>query len=411
MEKTHVLPKPEAPIGLAARPTRSQEFYDRIKEKFAEERDLRLKYRPEGTAQYLTDLDGTFARYEIDTYASEPAPREAINDTVECLFIGGGFSALLTSARLRERGVESIRIVERGADVGGTWYWNRYPGVACDVVAYDYLPLLDELDYVPRDHYARGPEIFAHCQAIARRYNLYELAIFQTTVTSTIWHEDEQMWHLTTDRGDHLKARFVICANGTLSKPKLSKIKGMETFKGHSFHTSRWDYAYTRPDLSGLEDKVVGIIGTGATAVQAVPGLGAAARELFVFQRTPSSIDIRDDWATDPNWARKLRPGWQAERRARPDAAADDRGAKGTVRRDVARGEDPSAGEREHRGDDANPSAYRSDRQKQRDGRSAQALVHADVQAALLSQRLPAHLQPPERPPGRHARQGDHGNQ
>jgi len=317
MEKTHVLPKPEAPIGLAARPTRSQEFYDRIKEKFAEERDLRLKYRPEGTAQYLTDLDGTFARYEIDTYASEPAPREAINDTVECLFIGGGFSALLTSARLRERGVESIRIVERGADVGGTWYWNRYPGVACDVVAYDYLPLLDELDYVPRDHYAKGPEIFAHCQAIASKYNLYELAVFQTTVTSTVWDDAAQMWHITTDRGDHMKARFVICANGTLSKPKLSKIKGMETFKGHSFHTSRWDYAYTRPDLSGLEDKVVGIIGTGATAVQAVPGLGAAARELFVFQRTPSSIDIRDDWATDPNWARKLRPGWQAERRAR----------------------------------------------------------------------------------------------
>jgi cation diffusion facilitator CzcD-associated flavoprotein CzcO len=317
MEKTHVLPKPKAPIGLAARPTRSQEFYDRIKEKFAEERDLRLKYRPEGTAQYLTDLDGTFAKYEIDTYASEPAPREAINDTVECLFIGGGFSALLTSARLRERGVESIRIVERGADVGGTWYWNRYPGVACDVVAYDYLPLLDELDYVPRDHYARGPEIFAHCQAIARKYKLYELAVFQTTVTSTVWDDAAQMWHITTDRGDHMKARFVICANGTLSKPKLSKIKGMETFKGHSFHTSRWDYAYTKPDLSGLEDKVVGIIGTGATAVQAVPGLGAAARELYIFQRTPSSIDIRDDWATDPNWARKLRPGWQAERRAR----------------------------------------------------------------------------------------------
>jgi cation diffusion facilitator CzcD-associated flavoprotein CzcO len=317
MEKTHVLPKPEAPIGLAARPTRSQEFYDRIKEKFAEERDLRLKYRPEGTAQYLTDLDGTFAKYEIDTYASEPAPREAINDTVECLFIGGGFSALLTSARLRERGVESIRIVERGADVGGTWYWNRYPGVACDVPSYDYLPLLDELDYVPRDHYARGPEIFAHCQAIARKYKLYELAVFQTTVTSTVWDDATEMWHVATDRGDHMKARFVICANGTLSKPKLSKIKGMETFKGHSFHTSRWDYAYTKPDLSVLEDKVVGIIGTGATAVQAIPGLGAAAKELYVFQRTPSSIDIRDDWPTDPNWARKLRPGWQAERRAR----------------------------------------------------------------------------------------------
>ncbi|MGO9607692.1 MAG: flavin-containing monooxygenase [Candidatus Binataceae bacterium] len=297
----------------AARPP--QGYYDGIKQKFAEERDLRLHYRPEGTSQYTSDLDGLLAKYAVDPYGGEITTREAINDTVECLFIGGGFSALLTSARLRECGVESIRIVERGADVGGTWYWNRYPGAACDVVAYDYLPLLDEMDYVPKNHYAKGPEIFAHCQAIARKYNLYELAIFQTTVTSTVWDEAEQMWHIATDRGDRLKARFVICANGTLSKPKLSRINGMETFKGHSFHTSRWDYEYTRPDLSGLEDKVVGIIGTGASAVQAIPRLGAAAKELYVFQRTPSSIDIKDDWPTDPNWARKLQPGWQAKRR------------------------------------------------------------------------------------------------
>ena len=302
--------------GLS-KPKKPQAYYDAIKHKFAEERDLRLHYRPEGTSQYTSDLTGSFAKYETDPYGGEIIPRAPINDTVECLFIGGGFSALLTSARLREYGVESIRIVERGADVGGTWYWNRYPGVACDVISYDYLPLLDEMDYVPKNHYARGPEILAHCQAIARKYGLYELAVFQTTVTSTVWHEEEEMWHLTTDRGDRMRARFVICANGTLSKPKLSKIKGMESFKGHSFHTSRWDYEYTKEDLSGLEDKVVGIIGTGATAVQAIPGLGASSKELYVFQRTPSSIDIRDDWPTDPNWARKLKPGWQAKRRER----------------------------------------------------------------------------------------------
>jgi cyclohexanone monooxygenase len=308
--------RPQAAIiDWLAPPKRPQEYYDAIKQKFAEERDLRLKYRPEGTSQYTSDLGGELAKYEIDPYGGEIKPRDPINDTVECLFIGGGFSALLTSARLRQCGVESIRIVERGADVGGTWYWNRYPGAACDVVAYDYLPLLDETGYVPSRHYARGPEIFAYCQMIAKRYNLYELAIFQTTVTSTIWNEDEQMWNLSTDRGDHLKARFVICANGTLSKPKLSKINGMEKFKGHSFHTSRWDYEYTKPDLSGLKDKVVGIIGTGASAVQAIPGLGAASKELYVFQRTPSSIDIRDDWPTDPEWARNLQPGWQAKRR------------------------------------------------------------------------------------------------
>ena len=293
-----------------------QEFYDDVKAKFAEERERRLNYRPPGTEQYIP-MEGDLARYEVDPYADEVVEREPITDTVEVLFIGGGFSALLTSARLRQKGVESIRIVERGADVGGTWYWNRYPGVACDVVAYDYLPLLDEMDYVPTRHYAGGSEIFEHCRAIARRYDLYDLAVFQTTVTSTTWNEDEQLWHLTTDRGDRMKAKFVICANGTLAKPKLAKIDGMEKFKGHSFHTSRWDYGYTGTDLENLSDKRVGIIGTGASAVQIIPNLGANAKELFVFQRTPSSIDIRDDWETDPEWAASVKPGWQAKRRAK----------------------------------------------------------------------------------------------
>jgi cation diffusion facilitator CzcD-associated flavoprotein CzcO len=267
----------------------TQDQYDRIKERFAEARDLRLKYRPEGTSQYTSDLTGDLAKYEIDPHAHDGGDRAPISDTVECLFIGGGFSALLTAARLRERGVESIRIVERGADVGGTWYWNRYPGAACDVPAYDYLPLLDEMGHVPSRLYAKGPEIFAHCQAIARRYDLYDLAVFRTTVTSTTWDEAEKLWRIGTDRGDSMKAKFVICANGTLSKPKLSKIAGMESFAGHSFHSSRWDYAYTGEDLSGLADKVVGIIGTGASAVQAIPRLARAAKELYVFQRTPSS--------------------------------------------------------------------------------------------------------------------------
>jgi len=300
----------------SARPGgKPQVYYDRIKEKFAAERDLRLKYRPEGTAQYTSDFTGALAKYEVDPYADDGALREPISDTVEVLFIGGGFSALLTAARLRERGVESIRIVERGADVGGTWYWNRYPGAACDVPSYDYLPLLDEMKYMPSRLYAKGPEIFAHCQAIARRYDLYDLAVFRTTVTSTVWNEKEKLWHIGTDRGDTMKAKFVICANGTLSKPKLTKIKGMESFAGHSFHTSRWDYAYTGDDLSKLSDQVVGIIGTGASAVQAIPRLGRAAKELYVFQRTPSGIDFRNDRPTDPDWAASRRPGWQEARR------------------------------------------------------------------------------------------------
>jgi cation diffusion facilitator CzcD-associated flavoprotein CzcO len=300
---------------------RDDAYYEAIKRRFAEERELRLRYRPEGTQQFTSDFDGALEKYARDPYGGEIAPRPPIADEVEVLFIGGGFSALLTSARLRERGVESIRIVERGADVGGTWYWNRYPGVACDVVSYDYLPLLDEMGYVPSRHYAGGPEILEHCRAIARRYDLYRLAVFQTTVTSTVWDEEAKRWRIGTDRGDEMRARFVVCANGTLSKPKLSRIAGMETFRGHSFHTSRWDYAYTGASLERLHDKTVGIIGTGATAVQAVPALGAASKQLHVFQRTPSSVDVRDDWPTDPEWAASLEPGWQAKRRAQALAA------------------------------------------------------------------------------------------
>ncbi|HEX2591034.1 MAG TPA: NAD(P)/FAD-dependent oxidoreductase, partial [Rhizomicrobium sp.] len=312
-----------------AREQKPQEYYDRIKDKFAEERDLRLKYRPEGTSQYTSDVD-TFGKYTVDPYTESLAenPRAPITDHVEVLFIGGGFSALLTAARLRERGVKSIRIVERGADVGGTWYWNRYPGAACDVPSYDYLPLLDELKYMPSHLYAKGPEIYAHCQNIAKFYDLYDLAVFRTTVTSTVWDDKAKVWRIGTDRGDAMTANFVICANGTLSKPKLSKIAGMEKFKGYAFHTSRWDYEFTGEDLSKLKDKVVGIIGTGASAVQAIPRLAKNAKELYVFQRTPSGIDFRNDRPTDPEWADSRQPGWQTARRMKAMRGRDDVNAR-----------------------------------------------------------------------------------
>jgi cation diffusion facilitator CzcD-associated flavoprotein CzcO len=322
---THPIKEPEPDSARPARirnfdplkpPTgKPQSYYDEIKQRFAEERDLRLRYRPEGRAQYTTDLIGGLATAGDDPSADKIIEREPLTDTVDVLCIGGGFSALLAAARLRERGVESVRIVENGADVGGTWYWNRYPGIACDTPSYDYIPLLDEMGKVPASYYAKGPEIYAHCQDIARKYDLYKLAVFQTTVTSTVWDAKANLWRIGTNRGDKMSARFVIVANGTLSQPKLSKINGMEDFKGHSFHTSRFDYAYTGHDLSNLKDKVVGIIGTGASAVQIIPRVGAAAKELYVFQRTPSAIDIRDDVPTDPEWAASLKPGWQKERR------------------------------------------------------------------------------------------------
>jgi cyclohexanone monooxygenase len=239
-------------------------------------------------------------------------------DEVEFAIIGGGFGGLLMGARLREAGFERIRVVENGGDFGGTWYWNRYPGAMCDVESYVYLPLLEELGYVPRHKYSFAPEILEHSRNIARHYDLYRDALLQTAVTGLTWDEEASRWIISTSRGDAFRAQYVAMANGPLSRPKLPGIPGIHDFKGHTFHTSRWDYAYTGGDssggLSGLADKRVGVIGTGATAIQCVPHLGVAAQHLYVFQRTPSSVDVRNNAETDPQWASSLEPGWQRRR-------------------------------------------------------------------------------------------------
>jgi cation diffusion facilitator CzcD-associated flavoprotein CzcO len=287
---------------------------DALRRKYQEEREKRL--RADGNNQYI-QIAGEFARYADDPYA-EPFQREPLTDEVEVAIIGGGFAGLLLGARLREAGVASLRIIEKGSDFGGTWYWNRYPGAACDTEAYIYLPLLEETGYIPTEKYAKGNEIFEHSKRIAEHYNLYDNACLQTGVTGLEWDEKETTWIISTDRNDRIRAQYVCMANGPLNRPKLPGIPGIESFKGHSFHTSRWDYTYTGGDnygnLTGLNDKVVGIIGTGATAVQAVPHLGAAAKHLYVFQRTPSSIDVRNNRPTDPEWAASLEPGWQKKR-------------------------------------------------------------------------------------------------
>jgi cation diffusion facilitator CzcD-associated flavoprotein CzcO len=288
---------------------------DALRQKYREERDKRL--RPDGNDQYV-EVTGEFAHFEDDPYV-EPGPtREPLADEVDVVIIGGGFGGLVAGARLRQLGVEDIRIIEKGGDFGGTWYWNRYPGVACDIESYVYMPLLEELDYVPKEKYSRGAEIFAHCRAIAEKYDLYRNARLQTEVKAIRWHEDDLRWIVSTNRGDAMRARFVYLANGFLQKPKLPGIPGIGTFRGHAFHTSRWDYGYTGGDangnLTGLRDKRVGLVGTGATAVQCVPHLGASAEHLYVFQRTPSSIGVRANRPTDPAWARSLEPGWQQRR-------------------------------------------------------------------------------------------------
>ena len=285
-----------------------------LRAKYRYERDKRL--REDGNAQYQEVAD-EFASYTDDPY-SEWVERDPLNDEVQVAIIGGGFGGLLMGGRLREAGFDDIRVIEQAGDFGGTWYWNRYPGAMCDVESYCYLPLLEELNYVPKHKYSYAPEIFEHSKAIARHYDLYTNACLQTGVSDMRWDDTSGRWIIHTDRGDAIRAQFVAMANGPLNRPKLPGIPGITSFKGHTFHTSRWDYDYTGGDsegnLSGLADKRVAIIGTGATAVQCIPHLGAGAKHLYVFQRTPSSIDVRNNQATDSDFVQQLEPGWQQRR-------------------------------------------------------------------------------------------------
>ncbi len=282
--------------------------------KYREEREKRL--RPDGNDQYI-EPTGTFSHYLDDPYVDR-VERAPLSDEVMVAFIGGGFSGLVTGAALKQAGIDDVRIIEKAGGFGGTWYWNRYPGAMCDTAAMIYLPLLEETGYMPSAKYVTAPEIRAHCERIATRFGLDQDALFSTEVTDIVWDDAAHRWIIRTDRGDVIRAQFVALGTGPLQRPKLPGIPGIESFAGHSFHTSRWDYDYTGGDPSGapmdkLADKRVGIIGTGATAVQCIPKLAEACGDLFVFQRTPSSIDVRNNRAIDPDWFATLEPGWQQE--------------------------------------------------------------------------------------------------
>ena len=289
---------------------------DQLHTKYLSERDKRV--RDDHNEQYV-ETSGEFSKFLDDPY-EKTVEREPLFDEVEIAIIGGGFGGLLMGGRLREAGFSDIRVIERGGDFGGTWYWNRYPGAMCDVESDCYLPMLEELDYVPKHKYSFAPEIMGHTQNIGHHYGLYENACFSTSVTKLSWDEAATRWIIETDRGDKMRAQFVAMANGPLNRPKLPGISGISSFEGHTFHTSRWDYEYTGGDnsgnLTGLNDKKVAIIGTGATAIQCIPHLGEASEHLYVFQRTPSSIDYRNNRETDPEWAASLEPGWQDKRMA-----------------------------------------------------------------------------------------------
>lgn len=303
------------PVGRAPDDHPADLDIEALRARYAFERQRRIN--PRQNAQYV-EVTGDFSRYIDDPYIDAPLVRDALDKETEVVVVGGGFGGLLAAATLKKAGIDDLLMIEKAGDFGGTWYWNRYPGAQCDIESYIYMPLLEETGYMPTEKYAHAPELLAHAQRIGRHFGLYDRALLQTQILEMAWQEDARRWMVTTDRGDRIAARYVISASGPLNRPKLPGIPGIETFRGHSFHTSRWDYAYTGGDssgnMAGLAGKRVAVIGTGATAVQCVPYLARDAGHLFVVQRTPSTVDVRGNKPTDTDWFASLEPGWQRER-------------------------------------------------------------------------------------------------
>ena len=298
-----------------------------LKAKYKEEREKRL--RKDGEKQYASPEDNL----SHDTIEHDPfdpiVPRDAISEDLEVAILGAGWSGLTAGYHLKQAGITNFRHIDHAGNFGGTWYWNRYPGIQCDNDAYCYLPLLEETGFLPSQKFADGKEIYDYTQLVADKFGFRDGALFHTEVTGLKWDEDIKRWRISSDRGDDIRARFIIMCGGTLSTPKFPGIPGIHTFKGKMFHTSRWDYGYTggsweNPVLDKLADKKVAILGTGATSIQAVPFLAKYAKELYVLQRTPSSVDERPNPKTDPEWAASLKPGWQKERQANFHRAANE---------------------------------------------------------------------------------------
>ena len=288
---------------------------EELRERYDRERQKRV--RADGMAQFV-ELKDAFEELDRDPFVEPGFTREAIVEETTVVIVGGGFAGMLTAIDLAKHGITDFRIVEKAGDFGGTWYWNRYPGCMCDVESYVYLPLLEETGFMPTERYASASEIFEYSKLMARTFDLYSHALFQTDVTGAVWDEETLRWSVTTSRGDQLSTQFFVLAGGILHKAKLPGIPGIETFEGKAFHTSRWDYSYTggspTEPMVNLAGKRVGIIGTGATAVQVVPQVARMAEELYVFQRTPGAVGVRNQQATDAEWFNSLAPGWQRER-------------------------------------------------------------------------------------------------
>ncbi|KAF9886974.1 hypothetical protein FE257_010715 [Aspergillus nanangensis] len=283
--------------------------------KYQAERLKRL--RKEGVAQFQESRGGAYHRLREDV---KPAvPRDPIHAETTVLIVGGGFAGLVAAVNLEKEGVHDFRIVDKAAGFGGTWYWNQYPGAACDVDSMLYLPFLEETGYIPSRRFPSGAEIRGQVQRIVSKWELERRSHLSTEITAAIWDESIRRWRVQTNHDDHFVTQFLVMATGTFHEPKLPGIPGMTTFKGDHFHSGRWNFDITGGDEKGnmtkLATKTVGIIGTGASAIQLVPKLADDAKKLYVFQRTPSSIQFRDNYEYDAKALQSsLRPGWQRQK-------------------------------------------------------------------------------------------------
>lgn len=302
--------------------------------KYEQERERRL--RAEGAAQFVdATRDDKYKHFAEDPWFDPKNPPNVPDvpdgGHAKVLILGTGFGALLFAGRFIESGIDpqDILLVDVAAGFGGTWYWNRYPGLMCDVESASYMPLLEETGYTPKHKYSYGDELREYANLVARKYNIDKRALFRTWIRETEWDEGRGEWLTTLEAVDpgskgprQVRSDFIVLAAGILVHPKLPRIPGIEGFNGHMFHTARWDYDYTGGSqfdltLRGLKDKRVAIIGTGATAIQVVPAIAPWTKELHVFQRTPSSVDVRGQHPITPGTFEKVRTGkgWQRARR------------------------------------------------------------------------------------------------
>jgi cation diffusion facilitator CzcD-associated flavoprotein CzcO len=284
--------------------------------KYAAERARRLGV--DRTDNVALTHDGRFQEYLTDPFTTY-APRNPVADDVDVLVVGAGLAGVIMGVQLREAGFDRIRFVDKAGSFGGTWYWNRYPGLMCDVEAYIYMPMLEEMGVIPTMRYASGEEIRLHLEAIAEKFRLGDGALFHTNVESSTWDEDAARWVIATDHGDEIRAKYVVMCVGILNLPKVPALPGLKDYTGESFHTARWDYTYTGgsatdPNMTNLADKTVAVVGTGGSGIQCVMPLAKSAKHVYVFQRTPSAIGWRGNHPTTPEFIESRYPGWQQER-------------------------------------------------------------------------------------------------